>query len=157
AISGMDGADLLKEAAERHPHTMRLVVSANANRESALRCIGPTHQFLVKPYDPNALRYRINVALGLRDLLEDPALRKLLSQVQTIPSLPSAYKDIMQELQSKFPSLNRIGQIISKDIGMTAKVLQLVNSAFFGLATRISNPDQAVKLVGLDTISSLVL
>src|SRR5262249_55529513 len=78
-------------------------------------------------------------------------------QVSSIPSLPAEYRQIMQELQSDEPSLEKVGKIIAKDIGMTAKVLQLINSAFFGLRGRISSPEQAVRLLGLDTISSLVL
>jgi HD-like signal output (HDOD) protein/ActR/RegA family two-component response regulator len=156
-MPGIDGAQLLKETKRRYPHLIRLVLSGHADQEQALRCIGVTHQFLDKPCDAGLLRSRVNGALALRDLLRDEALQRLLSEVESVPSLPEAYQEIMEELQSDEPSINQVGKIIAKDVGMTAKVLQLVNSAFFGLRGRVSNPEQAVKLVGLNTITSLVL
>ena len=53
--------------------------------------------------------------------------------------------------------MDDIGKIIGKDIAMTAKILHLVNSAFFGLYQKVESPARAVKLLGLDTIKALVL
>jgi HD-like signal output (HDOD) protein/CheY-like chemotaxis protein len=156
-MSGMDGAELLQEANRRHPRIMRLVLSGFKDQESMLRCIGVTHQFLDKPCDAGLLQSRISGALALRDLLENETLQTLLSQVSSIPSMPAEYRQIMQELQSENASLDKVGKIIAKDIGMTAKVLQMVNSSFFGLRSRISSPEHAVRILGLETISSLVL
>jgi HD-like signal output (HDOD) protein len=54
-------------------------------------------------------------------------------------------------------SLARVASIIGQDLAMTAKVLQLVNSAFFGLGRRVANIDQAVSYLGIDVIRSLVV
>jgi len=81
----------------------------------------------------------------------------MVSRLDSLPSLPALYLEIMQELQSEQSSINRIGDIISRDLAMTAKILQLVNSAYFGLPRHIGSPEQAVFLLGLDTIKSLVL
>jgi HD-like signal output (HDOD) protein len=54
-------------------------------------------------------------------------------------------------------SMKRIGDIIASDLGMSAKVLQLVNSSFFGLFTRVASPAQAVNLLGAETVKALVL
>ena len=64
---------------------------------------------------------------------------------------------LLDELQSEDSSIQKIGKIITKDIAMASKVLQLVNSAFFGIPRHISDPHQAVNLLGLDTIKALVL
>ena len=77
--------------------------------------------------------------------------------MDSLPTLPSLYKEIMEELQSKDPSIKKIGAIISKDVAMTAKILQLVNSAFFGIPRRISTPAEACSLLGIETIEALVL
>jgi HD-like signal output (HDOD) protein/CheY-like chemotaxis protein len=156
-MPGIDGAELLQEANRRHPKVMRLVLSGFKDEEAMLRCIGVTHQFLDKPCDAGLLQSRISGALALRDLLHNETLQTLLSQVSSIPSMPTEYRQIMQELQSEDASLDKVGRIIAKDIGMTAKVLQLVNSSFFGLRSRVSSPEHAVRILGLDTISSLVL
>jgi HD-like signal output (HDOD) protein len=77
--------------------------------------------------------------------------------MHTLPSLPTLYREVMQELQSPDASIEKIGQIISKDLGMLTKMLQVVNSPFYGLPRRISSATQAVALLGLETIKSLVL
>jgi HD-like signal output (HDOD) protein len=65
--------------------------------------------------------------------------------------------EIIEELNSEEGSIDKIGEIISRDAGMSAKILQLVNSAFFGLISRVSHPSQAVHMLGLDTVKALVL
>jgi putative nucleotidyltransferase with HDIG domain len=63
----------------------------------------------------------------------------------------------MKEVNSEDGSLARVGEIISKDVGMSAKILQLVNSSFFGLTAHVSSPARAVSLLGLETVKALVL
>ena len=74
-----------------------------------------------------------------------------------LPSVPSVYFRVVKELQSASASLDKIGEIIATDPGMTAKLLQLVNSAFFGVSRSISNPVEAVQLLGVSTVRSLAL
>jgi HD-like signal output (HDOD) protein len=94
---------------------------------------------------------------GVQSILENESLRQLIAGMKTLPSLPTLYRELMQELQSPNASLKKAGQIIAKDIGMVGKILQIVNSPFFGLRTRISSAEQAVALLGMNTIKSLVL
>ena len=51
----------------------------------------------------------------------------------------------------------KVGEVVSRDIGMTAKILQLVNSAFFGLRRHVASAGQAVSLLGLDITKALIL
>ena len=75
----------------------------------------------------------------------------------SLPSMPEQYQKIMEEMQSDDPSLQKVGQIIETDVAMSAKILQLVNSAFFGLARHLSSPAEAVMYLGVDVLKSLVL
>jgi HD-like signal output (HDOD) protein len=99
----------------------------------------------------------ISRSIALHRILEDESLKQMISGMEALPTLPSLYLDIMKEIQSENGSLARIGQIIATDIGMSAKILQLVNSAFFGLPNTMANPAQAAIYLGMDTIRSLVL
>jgi HD-like signal output (HDOD) protein len=67
------------------------------------------------------------------------------------------YLKIQNELASPDSSINRVADVIEQDPAMTAKILQLVNSAFFGIPQQISNPATAVNLLGLDTVQAVVL
>ena len=143
--------------AKRHPNTVRIILSGHAEREAVLRLVGPAHQYLSKPCNADELRYAIARALALRDLLCNERLKQLATRVNCLPTLPALYHELAKELQKEEPSMERVGEIISRDIGMTAKILQLVNSAFFGLTQPVSNIADAVMYLGLSTVRSLVL
>lgn len=156
-MPGIDGAKLLSEVRRLYPHMIRIILSGYSEKEMIMRSVGTTHQYLSKPCDPDTLRMTVKRVCALRDLLQDEHLRELVSQMPTIPSLPTLYTELIDELGKKEPSTRNVGKIVKKDIGMTVKILQIVNSAFFGLQRRISDSNAAVEFLGLDTISSLTL
>ena len=157
SMPGMDGAQLLGEVLARHPHTVRLVLSGHADRDAVLRLVGPAHQYLSKPCDPGELRGAISRALALRDLLANEHLKQLASKVKSLPALPALHRQLTAELGKEEPSLERVADLISHDVAMTSKILQLVNSAFFGLPEPAATPFEAASFLGLSTIRSLVL
>jgi putative nucleotidyltransferase with HDIG domain len=156
-MPGMDGAELLKEVMRRYPKMVRFILSGHSDREMILKSVGPTHQFLTKPCSAECLKAALRRAIVLRELLANESLLNRISQMKSLPSLPTLYSRILKELQQPGASIKRIGEIIAQDVGMTAKILQLVNSAFFGLPRHISSPSQAVSLLGLETVRALVL
>ena len=137
-MPGMDGSQLLTEVAKRHSGTVRIVLSGHADREAVLRLVGPAHQYLAKPCNAEELRTAIARAVALRDLLGNEHLKQLATRIKCLPSLPALHHQLTAEFQKDDPSMERIGEIISRDVGMTAKILQLVNSSFFGLPDRKS-------------------
>jgi HD-like signal output (HDOD) protein len=153
----MDGSQLLTEVLKRHPQTVRIILSGHAEREAVLRLVGPAHQYLSKPCDADELRRAIARAFALRDLLGNERLKQLATRVKNLPSLPALQNQLTEELRKDSPAMERVAEIVSRDIGMTAKMLQLVNSAFFGMAQPISNPLDAVTYLGLNTVRSLAL
>lgn len=156
-MPGMDGAQLLEEVKKRSPQTLRMVLSGQSDRETILRSVNPAHQFLSKPCEAEELRSRLLRAFALKDLLQNPGLRELVTKLDSLPSLPYVYLKLNEELRRPEPSLARIDELIEADMAMTAKVLKLVNSAFFGLPCQVSRASHAVKLLGLDTLRALVL
>jgi putative nucleotidyltransferase with HDIG domain len=153
----MSGVQLLEEVRRRQPDAVRLILSGQSSEESALSSVGPAHQFLPKPCDAEVLVATIRRACSLRDLLRNGDLRRLLSQVGELPSAPESYFRLVAELKSPGVSVHRVADIVEEDIGMSAKILQFVNSAFFGIRRRVSDPQQAISLLGLSTVTALVL
>jgi putative nucleotidyltransferase with HDIG domain len=156
-MPGMDGGELLARVKERHPGVVRIVLSGHSDREMVLKTVRPAHQFLSKPCTPERLREVVDSALGLRDIQMDKQVRHVVSRIESLPSLPELYLKISEELDKQEPSLKRVGELIAEDMGMSASILKLVNSAFFGLCRKITSPQQAVNLLGVDTLKGVVL
>jgi len=156
-MPGMDGAELLRQVQQRHPHVIRVILSGQSDKEMVLESIGSTHLFLSKPCEKEALQATIERACALRAILQDKGLRALVGRMRSIPSMPKLYAEIKSLVESDQWSLKEVGQIISRDVGMTARVLQVVNSAYFGTAENISTIEQAVNFLGVDVIESLAL
>lgn len=156
-MPGMDGAQLLEQVVARYPGAVRIALSGQSDKQTLIRVAGLAHQYLSKPCDTETLKSTVRRSLALRDHFESKAINRLVSRVNSLPSLPDNYHEILQEIKSPEPSLNRVAEIIARDAAMTAKILQLVNSAFFGVPRRITCPVQAVTLLGLQTVNGLVL
>jgi putative nucleotidyltransferase with HDIG domain len=153
----MNGAQLLHEVMLKHPKTIRLILSGFSDAEVIMKCIGGTHQFISKPCSGETLRNILKRALGMDQWLNSDSLKSLVSKLPILPSMPTLYFEIVREAESENGSLEKVGSIIQRDPAMTAKILQLVNSAFFGLRRQMSDPTEAVMQLGFETIRSLVL
>lgn len=153
----MDGAQLLEQVKQRYPDVVRMILSGQSSREAVYCSIAPAHQFLSKPCDPQELVARLSQAFAMRDLLSNQSIKTVISRLRSIPSLPTLYLELTAALRSEEPSLAQIAKIISKDVGMEAKILQLANSAFVGASGRVSSLVQALSLIGTETVRTLVL
>ena len=156
-MPGMDGAELLGTLQKQYPHTIRIMLTGQADEESILRTVGVVHQFLAKPCDPEILKMVLLQTSALQDMLSDGGLKNLISQIGTLPSLPSTYAKLRQAIASPHVDISEISAIVEQDIAMSANILHLVNSAFFGLYSRVHSPGRAVQLLGLETLKTLVL
>jgi HD-like signal output (HDOD) protein len=154
---GIDGPRLLGAARDLDPQMVRIIVSDGSNTKNVLAAIKLAHQALVKPFDPSEMKAVLKRSVTIHDLLADSRLADLVAGIETLPSLPAQYVRLMEEINSRSSSLERVGQIIGEDIGMTATVLKLVNSSFFSLRRQVTSLVQAVALLGLDVISALTI
>ncbi len=155
-LSGAEGLRLLGEVMLRQPQAVRIVLADD--REATLEALGVSHQVLARPVDAAALRATVERTLALRTFLDGATpLKALVARLDSLPSLPTLYADLVCELQSPLASPERVERIISRDPAMAAKVLQLVNSAYFALAHAVNDLPTAVRLLGLDTVKALVL
>lgn len=156
-MPGMDGEQLLNTVKERHPHMVRIVLSGEMNQTSGFKTVRCAHRYLAKPCDAETLKSALSQALALHRWVDDHRLKELLGRLESLPSLPEVYAELLAEIQAPNSSFRRVGDLIARDVGMTAKILQIVNSAFFGLGRRILNPQDAVAMLGYDTLKALVL
>jgi HD-like signal output (HDOD) protein/CheY-like chemotaxis protein len=156
-MPGMDGWQLLAEVRDLYPQTIRLVLSGHADARSIMRAVGTAHQYLAKPCESAALKAAISQAHMLRRTLNSDRLAKLVGHVDMLPSAPRAFQEILACLQRPTATISDAAKIIGRDVAMTANVIKMVNSAFFGARHPVSTADRAVAYLGLDTLGALVL
>jgi HD-like signal output (HDOD) protein len=156
-MPGVDGVELLSVVQERYPHIARMVFSAWSGGEVALKTAGTAHQFFTKPGDISIISKRIERVLKLRDMLPKEGLEWVISAVNTLPSLPKTYRELEKEIESPTASVESISRIIESDIAMSAKILQLLNSSFFHPSMKKTKASEAVPVIGLQVLKSLVL
>ncbi len=156
-MPGMDGAALLCQVREKFPHVVRIVLSGHTELSTALRVVPVAHQFLAKPCDAEMLRVAVERACHLKALLHDESIRSTVGALGDLPSLPRTYEALTQCLEDPDTSLLKVAKIVEQDVGISAKILQLVNSAFFGVSRSITNIQSAVSYVGINTLKSLIL
>jgi HD-like signal output (HDOD) protein len=156
-MPGLNGAQLLTEVMRRYPRTVRIILSGHADKELILQCVGSTHQYLSKPCDPEALKAVIQRAASLDYLHQHELLTTLVGQMDHLPTIPALYSAIVEVLNNPNTSIEELSALIARDIAMTARILKLVNSAFFGLGRPISDTNEAVTHLGFDTVKSLAL
>jgi len=156
-MPGMDGIELLARTRELYPSVVRIVLSGQSDRDLTLKSALNAHQYLSKPCDAESLTATIARAVALKGTFTDPSLQALVAGAGTLPSIPSVYVELMRQLEDVDCCAQDIADIIARDPAMTAKILQLANSAFFGVRRRIASPKDAVLYLGLDTLKSLAL
>jgi putative nucleotidyltransferase with HDIG domain len=156
-MPGMDGWQLLAEVKKLYPQTVRLVLSGQADPTSVMRSVGTAQRYLAKPCGSEAIKAAIAQTQMLRQLLSSDRLAQLVGAVGMLPSAPTAFQNILTCLHDPAASLGDVARIIGRDVAMTANIMKLVNSAFFGSRRPVVSAERAVAYLGMDTIGALVL
>ena len=156
-MPGMDGATLLGHIRDQYPATARIVLSGHSEIKTATRAIPVAHRFLAKPCEVTEVRATIERVFTLQELLGSAELRRAVGAIGDLPSLSRVYSALLEAVRKPDISIGQIAAIIEQDAAMSAKVLQLANSAFFGLAHRVTSLVSAVSYLGVETIKNLAL
>lgn len=93
----------------------------------------------------------------LHEWTADPAIKRLLPLIHKLPATTRLYAQVTEELRSPGSSLEVVAHLLRQDPVMSAKLLQLVNSAFFGSAREVTDMFDAALILGTDRIKSLIL
>jgi HD-like signal output (HDOD) protein/CheY-like chemotaxis protein len=156
-MPGMDGATLVQRVQQDYPHMVRIVLSGQTEQEISRRMVHIAHQFLAKPCDGRELQQVIEHACKLQELLEGSALRQVIGQMGRLPPKPGLYSHLVQVLENPNSSMADAAAVIEKDAATSASMLQLVNSAFFGVPQRVADIKTAVSYLGLEMVKTLSL
>jgi len=156
-MPGMDGATLLGHIRDRFPTTARVILSGYSDHATAARSLSVAHRFLSKPCSESEIRSTIERLCVLQELVNSPAIRKIVGTVSQLPSLSTTYSRLTEVVRDPNTSIGQVADIIQHDVAMSAKILQLANSAFFGLGQKVTSLSNAVSYLGMETIKNLAL
>ena len=84
-------------------------------------------------------------------------IRQIVERASNLPTLPNIVKRIAEMVDSPETTGRQLGAEISRDQVISAKVLKLVNSGFYGFTQSISSIPHAVTMIGFNAVKSLVL
>ena len=155
-MPGMRGTELLKEVQTLHPEMIRLVLSGGGSRSDDISILLRTsHQFFSKPFETERLKVLVTHLLDLREKLGDDSMKKLVAGLNRLPCSPFIYDAFKKEREGSSSDLDKMGNYIAQDPGLTAKMLQSLNSAFFGVNKAGIHPFSAAQSMGPGTISYL--
>lgn len=155
-MPGMNGAQLLAEVAQRHPDVVRFVLSGYADQDLILQCTGTAHQYLAKPCEPEVLQRALERAISLEARVRSARVQRFVAGLDYLPVVPAVYSQLIEAMRNPEVSVEEIGAIVSQDAGITANLLKLVNSAFFGLRRTVSDAAEAAAFLGVERIKHLV-
>ena len=80
-----------------------------------------------------------------------------IRQCPSLPSLPTIALEVLDLAQREEVDIAEIARIISKDPALSSKILRTVNSSFYGRSQSISQVSQALVILGLQSVKTLVL
>src|ERR1043165_2490298 len=156
-MPGVDGAMLLNQVKDECPATVRIMLSGHADREAIVRALPALHQLLSKPCDANTLRGAIERSLDGVNVDRDAKIRKIVGGVDKLPTPPDLFFELSRLMQSPTTSVSDVAKVGTRDPGLSAKLLQRVNSAYFGTGQSTTSIQQAVALLGTDRLRYIAL
>ncbi len=87
---------------------------------------------------------------------ELPTMEEILAKVKELPPLPGVVHRVVPMIQDPEVEIRELAKVLSTDQALTARILKLANSAFYGFPRRISTVMDAIVLLGLRTLKGLI-
>jgi len=84
-------------------------------------------------------------------------IKLIVNRIHNLPTPPTVFAQVNKVINNPNTSAYQIGAIIAEDPALSAKILKLTNSAFYGLSRTVTSVKQAIVILGLDVVKSLVL
>jgi HD-like signal output (HDOD) protein len=154
-IPDVDGVELLTEVQRAYPNIARLVLSGQVGTDDCLRAMRVAHQCMAKPCNIDALRHVVQRLSWSQSLVEGEAA-KATSAVTSLPSPPRIHLEVCAALRQN-AGLAELAKIIDGDVALTAKLIHIVNSAFFAQGAPVTTVQRALSLLGTDVVRGLLL
>ncbi len=156
-MPGIDGAELLTRVRTVQPQACRLVISGHADDVIAMRALSIAHQFLSKPVTREEIVRSIEKTYAIMNLVKLPQIKNIIGDTTSLPATPRLYQQLIGIIHDENCGVDEVAAIIEQDPGMSAKFLQLANSAYFSMPRAVVAVADAVAFLGFSTVCSIAL
>ncbi len=153
----VDGVALLQQVRNRHPDTIRILMSGTAHGAVLMRAVPVAHRFLSKPWNIKSLLSDLHRAFELRAFMSHTDLRKVVGSVTSLPVLPEVYQQLCATLENPNSRLADVVSVVEKDPSVVARLLHIVNSAFFAAPRPLTSTTETIRYLGTSLLKSLLL
>lgn len=152
----MNGHKLLKEIQMLYPHTIRIILSESSDEKEIYKAVldGSAKIYLLKPWEPPHLLDVISHLFEFKDMLASKNILDFIHKIDQLPAVTDIYNRLCV-LVEKEASTAEIAAVIEEDPTISAKILQLINSAYYN--KKIGSVKQAVIYFGLNVVKNMVL
>lgn len=152
----VDGLAFLRQVKSSYPSIDRIVLSGFVEMDLVLRAIikGIAFDYITKPWDNDVLLEKLSYIILIREQIGYTDIIQKLNQMEVLPKVDSIYLELKKTLNEK-PSIDDVSHIAKKDIAITTKIMQLVNSAFY-TKNKIGSLDQAIEILGVRGIKNII-
>ncbi len=149
--------DVLNTLKEHHPQTIRIVIADSEQQLNRLQSSGSAHRYLGHDHHADDMKVALDNIFNLNRIVDNPKLKNFVHNMHSLPTLPYIYTETMRKLKNPDTTAREIGKLIEKDISLTAEILRIVNSSYYAIRNKISNPSQAVVMLGMTAVRDIVL
>ena len=156
-MPGMDGAQFLGHVRSKRPDAIRIILTGQSDHEALARALPVAHQFLTKPCAPGELEQLLTRCCKVKDVLQNDTLRSAVGTVDSLPAGPELYGKLTRMLNDPDVALRDVANLVAQDIGISGRILQMVNSSYFSRGRAISQIQEAASYLGVETLKQLVL
>jgi HD-like signal output (HDOD) protein/ActR/RegA family two-component response regulator len=153
----MDGLRFLGYVVQHQPDCARIIISGYADRLKVARCLFVGHRYFSKPCSCSALSALLVRLASFRELVSNDKVRRIIGGIGALPGPPETFLKIEKVIESPRASMQEVAEVVEQDVAVTAKLLQIVNSAEFGIRHKVISITEAVQLVGIEAVRGLVL
>jgi HD-like signal output (HDOD) protein/ActR/RegA family two-component response regulator len=153
----MNGLQFLQRVREMYPKTARVILSGYIEKTVAVESLtrGLASTYILKPWLNEDIERKIRHLLSIRDVLQSQRLLGIINGITNLPSLSNIFHEFMTAVHEE-KSMTEISRILQKDPTVATKVLQIANSAFYGMKN-CNSINQAAVTLGLDTLQDILL
>ncbi|HYE67533.1 MAG TPA: response regulator [Anaerovoracaceae bacterium] len=151
----MDGYELLSIIKEEYPNVIRVIMSGYADEASVFKAIlqNIAKFYILKPWSDEKLLEYFGQIFETEDILESYDLLIFINNIEKLPTIETSYQKILKMIDKDLDT-GSISEEIEKDFAISTKLLQIANSAYYGLRT--GSVKHATVYLGLQNMKSLI-